>query len=380
MHEVSDPASFACRFGGEPQIAAAAPGRVNLIGEHTDYHQGFVLPMSLPQRTVVTLRRRADYMARVVSTAMIPSSEDYIIGDESPRSAWIDYVQGATWVLERSGRLLTGFDATIESTLPPGGGVSSSAALTVALLRALSAINHLKVGPVEIAHLAHQIETDFVGAPVGIMDQMACSLCRANEALFLDTRSLSFERLAWPANIEVMVIHSGLSHSHAGGDYARRRRESFSAAGLLGVRWLRDATEAKLARTSLPDVMKRRARHVITENQRVLAAVDALRQADARRLGALLNESHASMRDDYEISVPEIDALVALGQADPDVYGARLTGGGFGGCVVMLAAAGQARAAANRIVATYRRNVGRAGAVLVPVNREVMMVPGGATS
>ena len=252
MHEVTDPASFTCRFGGEPQVAAAAPGRVNLIGEHTDYHQGFVLPVPIPQRTVVTLRRRADYLARVVSTAMTPSTDDYAIGEESPRSAWIDYVQGATWVLERSGCLLTGFDATIESTLPPGGGVSSSAALSVALLRALSALNHLKLSAVEIAHLAHKVETDFVGVPVGIMDQMACSVGHANEALFLDTRSLAFERLSWPPAIELIVIHSGTSHAHARGEYTARRRESFSAASLLGVRWLRDASEAKLSRTLMP--------------------------------------------------------------------------------------------------------------------------------
>ena len=376
MHQVIAPASFECRFGGEPQVAAAAPGRVNLIGEHTDYHQGFVLPMPIPQHTVVTLRRRADYLARVVSTAMDPSTDDYIIGEESPRSAWVDYVQGATWVLERSGCLLTGFDATIESTLPPGGGVSSSAALSVALLRALSALNHLKLSAVEIAHLAHRVETDFVGAPVGIMDQMACSVGHTNEALFLDTRSLAFERLPWPPAIELIVIHSGLSHAHARGEYTTRRRESFSAASLLGVRWLRDASEAKLSRTSLPEELKRRARHVITENRRVVDAVDALRHVDAPRLGALFNESHTSMRDDYEISVPEVDALVAIGQADADVYGARLTGGGFGGCVVMLAATGRAQAAADRIVAEYRNTVGRTGSVLVPLSHAATVMSG----
>jgi galactokinase len=366
MPELFEPASFKCHFGGAPHVAAAAPGRVNLIGEHTDYHQGFVLPTPLPQQTVVTLRRRADYMVRVVSSAMTPSGDDYLLGEETPRSAWIDYVQGATWVLERDRYLLTGFDATIDTALPPGGGVSSSAALSVALLRALSALNQLKLSALEIAHLAHKVETDFVGAPVGIMDPMACSLCHANEVLFLDTRSLAFERLAWPAALELVVIHSGLTHRHAGGEYIIRRRESFSAAALLGVRWLRDATDAKLARTSLPDVMMRRARHVISENRRVLAAVDALRQVDAPRLGALLNESHASMRDDYEISAPRIDELVALGQADPDVFGARMTGGGFGGCVIMLAAAGRARAAAERILAKYRAQFGHVGSVLVP--------------
>jgi galactokinase len=220
----------------------------------------------------------------------------------------------------------------------------------------------------DVAQLAHRVETEFVGAPVGIMDQIACSMCRTNEALLLDTRSLAFEHLPWPSSIDLIVIHSGLTHAHAGGDYVVRRRESFAAASLLGVRYLRDATGAMLARASLPDVLMRRARHVISENQRVIDAVDSVRDADAPRLGQLLNASHASMRDDYEISAPEVDVLVGLGQADADVYGARMTGGGFGGCVVMIAAEGRGRAAAERIVAGYRNTVGRTGSILVPMD------------
>jgi galactokinase len=368
MHQVHAQSTFTRAFGGEPHVVAAAPGRVNLIGEHTDYHQGFVLPMLVPQQTVVTVRRRADYVVRVSSAGMTPPLDDYVIGEERPRSSWIDYVQGVTWLLERSGRMLSGFDATIESTLPPGGGVASSAALSVALLRAMSALHHLDLGAVEIAHLAHRVETDFVCVPVGIMDQMACSVCRPNEALFLDTRSLAFERLPWPAEIELIVIHSGLTHSHARGEYATRRRESFAAASLLQVRWLRDATEAALNRTSMPDVLTRRARHVITENQRVVDAVAALRRVDAARLGALLNQSHSSLRSDYEVTTPEVDELVAIGQRDPDVYGARMTGGGFGGCVVMLAFPGRARAAAERIVGEYADTIGRTASILVPMD------------
>jgi len=190
--EVHASIGFARMFGGEPQVVAAAPGRVNLIGEHTDYHQGFVMPMPLPQHTVVTLRRRADYIVRVSSAAMPPPPQEFVIGDGIPRCTWIDYVQGVTWVLERSGRLLTGFDAAIESTVPVGGGVSSSAALTVSFLRALSALNRLGLTAMEIAHLAHKVETDFVGAPVGMMDQIASSVSHANEAMFLDTRTLKF--------------------------------------------------------------------------------------------------------------------------------------------------------------------------------------------
>ena len=379
MAEVHASTGFARMFGGEPQVVAAAPGRVNLIGEHTDYHQGFVLPMPLPQHTVVTLRRRGDYVVRVSSAAMPQPPEEFVIGDEIPRCGWIDYVQGVTWVLERSGRLLTGFDAAIESTVPVGGGVSSSAALTVSFLRALSALNRLGLTALEIAQLAHKVETDFVGAPVGMMDQMACSVSHANEAMFLDTRTLKFERLPWPSAIELIVIHSGLSHSHAKGEYAARRRESFAAAASLGVHWLRDATEESLSRVSMPDTLRRRARHVVTENQRVLAAREALRQTDAIRLGTLFNESHASMRDDYQVSVPEVDGLVAIGQEDPDIYGSRLTGGGFGGCVVMLAAEGRANDAAARITEKYASAFGRRASILVPTDH-AMTIPARAAS
>jgi galactokinase len=371
MPDIRNRSAFARIFGVDAEVNATASGRVNLIGEHTDYHQGFVLPMPVPQQTTVSLHGRSDYVVRAFSDAMKPPVDQYILGREELRSRWIDYVQGVTSVLAHSGLALAGFDVAVESTIPPGGGVSSSAALSVALLRGLASLNHFDLTDVDVAHLAHRVETDFVGVPVGIMDQMACSVGRENEALFLDARSLAFERIPWPAAIELIVIHSGLPHTHAGGEYIARRRESFAAADLLGVGWLRDTTEASLATTAMPEVLKRRARHVITENQRVLRAAEALRGADAPGLGALFNASHASMRDDYEASAPEIDGLVALGLEDPDIYGARLTGGGFGGSVLMLARQGRGRAAAERIVAKYRDSVGRGGSILMPADPRV---------
>ena len=349
-----------------PQVMAAAHGRVNLIGEHTDYHQGFVLPMPIPQRTIVTVRRRTDYLVRATSNAVVPGVAEYELGDEARGVGWLDYVQGVTYVLARTGRSVSGFDLTIESSVPPGAGVSSSAALTVALLRALRIMCRLGIGDLEIAQLAQKVETDFIGAPIGIMDQMSCSLGHPDEALFIDTRSLHYERLPWPQMISPIVISSGITHAHAGGEYAIRRRESFAAASLIGVRWLRDADSTSLQHTRLPHPLDRRARHVITENQRVLDAVAALRDRVAGRLGELFNESHRSMRDDYQTSTPEVDTLVSIAQADDDIYGARLTGGGFGGSVVMLAHAGRARAAAERIAAEYTKTVGIPGTVLVP--------------
>jgi galactokinase len=340
---------------------------VNLIGEHTDYHDGYVLPTVIPQRTRVDLRRRDDSRVRAISRELSQDWEEYEAGRESPGRGWLDYVQGATAALARTGVRVPGFDARIESTIPVGAGVSSSAALAVSLLRALRALLALDLDDVTLARIAQSAEIDFVGAPVGIMDQMACSLGRDRHALFLDTRNLAVVHVPIPTTLEVVVIDSGIPHTHAGGTYATRRRESFEAAERLGVARLRELDTAALPRIAqLPPLLARRARHVVTENQRVLEAVDALREGDGARLGALFAASHASMRDDYETSTPEIDALVTIGQRHPDIFGARLTGGGFGGAVVLLAKAGAARDAADAIVRAYDRQTGRPGHVLVP--------------
>jgi galactokinase len=358
--------SFHARFGGTPDVAAEAPGRVNLIGEHTDYHEGFVLPTVIPQRTTVHLRRRDDRLVHAWSS-LGGEVVEYELGAETRRQQWIDYVQGVTAVLARSGVRVPGFDLHVESTIPAGAGVSSSAALEISVLRALRQLAGLALDDVAIARLAQAAETDFVGAPVGIMDQMACSVGRDREALFLDTRTLAFERVALPETAELIVIDSGVTHSHAAGEYRTRREESFAAAARLGVHVLRDVGIDALPRVAqLPPVLCRRARHVITENQRVYDAVAALRRGDLPALGSLLNASHVSMRDDYEISTPDIDALVAIGQSHADVYGARMTGGGFGGAVVMLARAGRGMAVARAVGHRYDEAAGRRAQVLVP--------------
>jgi galactokinase len=349
------------------EVSADAPGRVNLIGEHTDYHDGYVLPTVIPQRTRVHLQRRGDRRVRASSSTVGAAWEEYEAGCESPGRGWLDYVQGVTAMLARSGVAVPGFDVHIASTVPVGAGVSSSAALEVALLRALRTLLALDLDDLRLARIAQTVETEFVGAPVGIMDQMASSLGREGEALFIDTRSLAVERLPLPASIEIAVIDSGITHQHASGEYATRRRESFEAARLLGVGRLRDVDAANLSPlNTLPPLLARRARHVITENQRVLAAVHELRAGNAARLGELFAASHVSMRDDYETSTPEIDVLVGIGERHPDIYGARLTGGGFGGAVVLLAASGKAGTATRKICEEYLNKTGRVGVVLVP--------------
>jgi len=350
-------------------VSGEAPGRVNLIGEHTDYNGGFVLPIAIPQRTRVRLTVREDRRVEAHSRGMAPSAASFVLEEESPRSGWIDYLQGVTWVLARAGFTLRGFALEISSDVPPGSGLASSAALEIALLRALREAFGLDLDDVRLALLAQRAENEFVGARVGIMDQLAANLADAHSALFIDTRDLHYERVPWPAEADLVVIHSGVSHALRGGaaDYNTRRDECEEAAARLGVAQLRDLGLDDLPRLdSLPEPFGRRARHVVTENARVLRAVAALRAADLTTLGDLFKASHASMRDDYEVSTPEVDLLVEVACAQPEIFGARLTGGGFGGAVIALARRGTARQVGQCVCAEYARRSGCQPSLLVP--------------
>jgi galactokinase len=351
-----------------PVTQAAAPGRVNLIGEHTDYNGGFVLPTTIPQQTHVELTPRPDRTVRARSASQQSQWLDYTLGQERQRGDWLDYIQGLTWALDQADAVrVSGFDLSITSEVPLGAGLSSSAALEVAVLRALRIAFALDLDDVKLALLGQRAENDFVGAHCGIMDQMAASLADASSALFLDTRSLEYRRVPLPVEADLVVIHSGVSHVISGGDYNVRRAECEEAARRLGVAQLRDLSVADLPRgQQLPEPLGRRVRHVVTEDERVLAAVAALDAGDLTRLGQLFDESHASLRDDFEVSVPEVDQLVALAQARAAVFGARITGGGFGGSVVVLTHAGEGRRTADRVAAEYARVSGRVPAVLVP--------------
>lgn len=353
-------------FGSAPHVTASAPGRVNLIGEHTDYNEGFVLPTVIPQQTTFELTPRGDTRVRAYA-ADLGLQGSYTLGQEARTDSWLDYVQGVTQELVRSGVELGGFDARITSTVPRGSGLSSSAALLVALIRGLRELYGFQMTDTDVALLARQAENGLVGANVGIMDQMACSLATAGEALFLDCRDLSFERVVLPQSAELVVLHSGVEHQNAGGGYNTRRAECEQACSVLGVASLRDLGMADLPRLEgLPDVLARRARHVITENDRVLRAVQAFRTGDLAQIGRLFLTSHQSMRDDYEVSVPEVDLIVELARARDDVYGARLTGGGFGGSVVMLAHPGCGLQAGRAIRDTYARQSSQVPVLLLP--------------
>ncbi|RUR03407.1 galactokinase [Labedella endophytica] len=336
---------FTAQFGGEPDGVWSAPGRVNLIGEHTDYNDGFALPFAIDYRAVVAVRLRDDDRVVVVSTAggdPVETSLDAL--DGSRISSWAAYVFGIVWALgEDHGRdRLTGFELALHSDVPVGAGLSSSASIECATAVALDELWSLGAERASLVLAGQRAENTVVGAPTGIMDQTASLFGEADSAVFLDCRTqeavpvgLGFAE----AGLEVLVVDTRVSHDHATGGYASRRESCERAARALGVPALRDADlddlQAAFTDGRLDEETFRRARHVITEDERVLETVRTLRSAGPRAVGELLDASHASMRDDFEISVPEIDAAVAAMRA-AGALGARLTGGGFGGSAIGL--------------------------------------------
>lgn len=346
-------------FGASPETEASAPGRVNLLGEHTDYNDGFVLPTAIPQRTTVQLGVSNDGQHHFYSVELderVSISE----GHHTP-SGFASYLFGCVRLLEREGHTVPRVNLHVTSSVPIGSGLSSSAALEVATLRGLRSLLNLDIDDVRIAQLAQQAEIQYSGVQCGIMDQMASSLADTEHMLFLDTRSLDRQVIPFPSGAEVVVIDSGVPRTLAGSGYNQRRAECEEAAHLLRVKALRDITDPQ-AVEDLPEPQRRRARHVITEDNRVL---EVLQGVSAERFGELMNASHASLRDDYEVSVPALDTLVAMLQETPGVFGARLTGAGFGGACVVLVAAGKGGAITQDVIEQYKRS-GYVGRILVP--------------
>lgn len=350
--------SFLEVFGSEPAVKADAPGRVNLLGEHTDYNDGFVLPTAIPQRTRVQLRRVPGERFTVYAAELDEASEFTL--EAPPAEQFARYVYGCIRQASTHGVAVPALQIHVESDVPMGVGLSSSAALEVATLRALRSLLHLTSGfdDVQIALLAQRAEIEDAGVHCGVMDQMASSLATADSMLFLDTRSLQRRLLPLPEGTQVLVIDSGMPRTLAGSKYNERRAECEAAARALGVKALRDVDDVT-AVESLPEPLRRRARHVVSENQRVLRATTGI---GANEFGVLMNASHDSLRDDYEVSIPELDKLVNLLREQPAVFGARLTGAGFGGACVALCRMGEAVRVAQAVIERY----GTKGRMLVP--------------
>ncbi len=346
-------------FGKTPEMQASAPGRVNLLGEHTDYNDGFVLPTAIPQRTTVNLGFSKDGQHHFYSQEL---DERVSISDnEHTPPGFASYILGCIRLLQQEGQAIPPLNLHVSSSVPMGSGLSSSAALEVATLRGVRSLLNLDLDDVRIAEIAQQAEIQYAGVNCGIMDQMASSLADTDSMLFLDTRSLERHVIPFPAGAEVLVIDSGVPRTLATSGYNQRRAECEEAARSLGVKALRDISDPQ-AVENLPEPQRRRARHVVTEDNRVL---EVLQGVSAQRFGELMNASHASLRDDYEVSVPALDTLVAILQETPGVFGARLTGAGFGGACVALVEAGKAGAIAQNVLERYN-NAGNTGRILVP--------------
>jgi galactokinase len=370
---------FAAAFGYRPDALWSAPGRVNLIGEHTDYNEGFVLPFAIDQRTVAALAPRADGLVRVSSGGAAPAGEFPLSGlAPGGVAGWAAYPLGVAWGLGQVGADLAGrcgFDVHFASDVPVGAGLSSSAALECALAVALNEVWRLGFDRARLVEAAHLAENDFVGAPTGILDQSAALLSAEGAALFLDCRDgssshvdlgLGTDRFG-PGGLAVLVVDTRVKHEHVSGGYAARRAACERAAAALGVRALRDVTPGQLlaARDRLGAQDYRRARHVVTEDQRVLDTVAALRAGDHAAVGGLMSASHRSMRDDFEISTPELDLAVEVA-AGGGALGARMTGGGFGGSAIALAPAALIPELKRAIAAAFReRGYGAPGTFTV---------------
>ena len=365
---------FQQRFD-DPCRVFRAPGRVNLIGEHTDYNDGFVMPAAIDFYAYVAAGARPDHKIRVHS---VDFDETVDVELESlalgPTGHWSDYPRGVAALLFARGAITTGANLVLKGEVPIGAGLSSSAAIEVATAVSLLAFAGTDLGRREIASICQRAEHEFAGTKCGIMDQFISCFGEANHALFLDCRSLEFDTLPFPSGVRIVICNSMVKHELAGGEYNLRREDCEAGVQLLqhhltDIRALRDVTAAQLQRFSaeIPERILRRCRHVVSENARTLEAASALRSGDLSRFGELMFASHDSLRDDYEVSCPELDLLVELARKCDGVFGARMTGGGFGGCTVNLVKAEAVGQFQTRLCHQYQTETGIQPAIYVCV-------------
>ncbi|HVF30036.1 MAG TPA: galactokinase [Pyrinomonadaceae bacterium] len=357
---------FRSKYRSEPRFFQA-PGRVNLIGEHTDYNEGFVMPFAIDRQTIVAAAARSDLIINAVAKDMGESvSIDLNADPQRRRGTWVDYVEGtARCVADRFGKL-RGADLLITSSVPIGAGLSSSAAIEIAVGMALLGLNDIALDRTELAFAGQQVEHQFVGTRSGFMDQFAAVFGKADHAMLLDCRTLDIEHIPVAADdMELIVIDSNVEHNLATSEYNTRREECEAGVGLLkkvlpDIVSLRDVSPEHMVQYAelLPDNIRRRCRHVVSENMRTLEAAEVFRNREFLRAGELMLDSHRSLRDDYEVSCAELDFLVETAREVDGVYGARMTGGGFGGCTVNLVATTAVANLSEAIVESYTARFG----------------------
>jgi galactokinase len=337
-----------------------APGRVELLGNHTDYNGGVVLSVAINLGIAARGRARNDEKIRLTSEGL-SGVVNADLETLAPNDSWADYPLGVAKVLHDNGFPIAGFEANFSSNLPLGAGLSSSAAIEVSMAVLLTRLFNFQVPPIDLARLCRKAENEYVGVSCGLLDQVSSIFGEKDHAIFLDCRAETVETLPFPPEVGLLVVHSGVKHALSGGEYNERRDQCFEAAEILGVPALRDATSEQLAAAVMPALVKRRAAHIIGENERVFQAVDCLKRHDAVALGELMRESHRSSMENFENSTPELDALVEISCAQEGVYGARLTGGGFGGAIVALVSLSSIDDIAKSVEAEYFERTGHNG-------------------
>jgi len=347
--------AFERRFGVPPSLVVRAPGRVNLIGEHTDYNDGFVLPMAIDRAIWIALRPRDDGVVHVQSLDFDETTHFALDTLEKADAGWAEYLKGVAWSLQEAGYALQGWEGVLSGDVPRGAGLSSSAALELAAARASAAVSDLPWVPKSIAKLCQRAENEWVGMRCGIMDQMISAAGQVDHALLIDCRSLDTEAVPLPPGTVVVVLDTATRRGLVDSVYNQRRAQCEAAAEAFGAGALRDVSVQQFEARAheLDEVTRRRARHVVTENARTLAAVEAMRRGDAVELGRLMDASHVSLRDDFEVSSDALDAMVVCARREKSCYGARMTGAGFGGCAVALVEAADVDAFAQRVAACY---------------------------
>ena len=359
--------AFHSRFGAAPAFVVRAPGRVNLIGEHTDYNDGFVLPMAIDRAVWIALRPRSDDRVAAYSLDLDRTAAFALDSLRHENGGWVEYLKGVAWALQQGGHTLAGWEGVMSGDVPRGAGLSSSAAIELATARAFQAVSGFPWHAAAMARAGQRAENQWVGVNCGIMDQMISAAGRAGHALLIDCRSLDATPAPLPPGTAVVILDTATRRGLVDSAYNERRAQCEAAAAYFAVPALRDVSAGRFEAEArgLDQVTRRRARHVVTENARTLAAVEVMGAGDAAALGRLMNASHASLRDDFEVTNHELNVMVACAQAEPGCYGARMTGAGFGGCAVALVDAALADAFAATVAAAYHARTHLTPAVYV---------------